>query len=477
MADVTAANVGMVMERAASAAAIFSQLDQAQVDRIVRAVYEAGFRERIRLAKMAREETGLGRWQDKVMKNVLATQFVYEGIRDLRTVGIIREDERLGLVEIAQPIGPILAIVPVTNPTSTVLFKVLIAMKTRNPIIVKPHRRAERCSHETARVCYEAALKADAPEDCVQWLGGMSREDTQSLMSHEKMALILATGGGSLVKAAYSSGTPAIGVGAGNVPVYIEGSADVPFAVDQILLSKTFDNGTVCASEQAVVVEKAIAERVISEFKAKRAHFLSKAEIGKLEAVAFDTRTRVMRMEVIGQEVAAIAAMAGITVPEETVLLIAPLEGVGEAYPLSHEILAPILAFYVADDFDHALRLSLDLNYNGGIGHTASIFSNNEARIREFSMLMNAGRVCVNLPSSQGAVGGLFNTLPTSFTLGCGTGGKNITTDNITAAHLINIQRITRRRVNERFERFDKRLYFDDGLDATAIETVYNLNY
>lgn len=477
MSETILRDVNQVMDKAAYAAAIFSQLDQEQVDRIVRAVYEAGFKNRIQLAKKAVEETGIGRWQDKVMKNVLATQFVYNDIKNLRTTGIISEDERLGIVEIAQPLGPILAIIPVTNPTSTILFKVLIAMKTRNPIIIKPHRRAEKCSFETARICYEAALAADAPEGCIQWLGSLSREETQQLMSHEKMALILATGGGSLVKAAYSSGTPAIGVGAGNVPVYIESSADIPFAVEQIFLSKTFDNGTVCASEQAIVAERAIADQVINEFKSRKARFLSPAEIKQLEPVVFDNHNQVMRVEVIGQAASAIAAMAGIDVPADTSLLLAPLEGVGEGYPLSYEILAPILAFYAADDFNHALKLCLDLNYNGGIGHTASIFSNNEAKIREFAMLMNAGRVCVNLPSSQGAVGGLFNTLRTSFTLGCGTGGKNITTDNISALNLLNIQRITRRRINDRFERFDKRLYFDESQEISAIEAEYNRNY
>jgi len=459
-----------VMQKATHAAAIFSQLSQEHTDRIVRAVYEAGFNNRVKLAKMAHEETGLGDWKDKVIKNVIATQFVYNDIKDLKTVGIISDDKESGIVEIAQPLGPIFAIIPVTNPTSTVLFKILIALKARNPIIIRPHTKAAKCSNETARICYEAALKADAPEDCIQWLDQTSREETQALMSHKDLALILATGGTGLVKASYSSGTPAIGVGAGNVPAFIEASADIPFSVEQIFISKTFDNGTICASEQAVVTEKSTADKVIAQFKARKAHFLTDEEIKKLESVAFDQEKGVMSMAVVGKTAVTIAKLAGIDVPADTRLLIAQLKGIGKEYPLSSEILAPILAFYTADDFDHAVNICIDLNFHGGIGHTVSLFSNNDEKINKFASVMNAGRIVVNMPSSQGAVGGVYNTLHPSLTLGCGTGGKNITTDNISAKHLLNIQRIARRRTNERLERFDKNLYFDESLDTGAIE-------
>ena len=463
--------------RASRAAAVFSQFTQEQTDRVVKAVYEAAFRNRVKLARLAAEETGLGKWQDKVIKNVVASQFVYEDIKDLKTVGIISEDPVTGIAEIAQPIGPILAIIPVTNPTSTTIFKILVSLKTRNPIIISPSRKAKRCSDEAARICYEAALEADAPEHCIQWLADCSRELTQAIMTHKSLALILATGGPGLVKSAYSSGTPAIGVGAGNVPVYIERSADIPFAVEQIMVSKLFDYGTVCASEQAVVVETAIADEVAAEFRRRKAYFLSEAEVAQLEPVAMNVDQGAMNPAVVGQSAAKIAHMAGLDVPADVELLIAPLKGVGPKWPLSSEILAPILAWYVVDGFQNAVNLCIDLNFHGGVGHTVSIFSNDDAKIKEFASLMNAGRIVVNTPSSQGAIGGIFNKLRPSLTLGCGTGGKNITTDNVSASHLLNIQRIARRRENQRLMKFNLGLYFDESLDPSAVAAAYNRNF
>ncbi len=470
--------VDETLGKACAAAAVFTQFDQEQIDRIVRAVFTAGLSHRVRLAKMACEETGLGKWQDKVWKNVLATLCVYDDIKQLKTVGIISEDPVSGITEIAQPLGPILAIIPVTNPTSTTLFKILIALKTRNPIIISGHHRATRCCRETVRICYEAALREDAPEDCIQFFDRGSREETRELMSDQRLALILATGGESVVKAAYSSSTPAIGVGAGNVPTFIERTADIPFAIDQILLSKTFDNGTVCASEQALVIDSEISGQVRDELVKRKVHFLSPGEIKLLEAVAYDRERQVMNADIIGQSVAGIAKMAGLTtIPLDASLLIAELEGVGDHLPISSEILAPILAYYEADSLDNAVNLCIDINYHGGIGHTASIFSNDDEKIKQFALLMNAGRVLVNTPSSQGAVGGIFNTLPTSFTLGCGTGGKNITTDNVTARHLLNIQRICRRRVNERIGHIEETMLFDEEIGAGPIEKAYYRNY
>jgi len=477
METVVNVDVNAVMEKATCAAAIFSQLDQAQTDHILRAVCEAGFNNRVRLAKLAYEETGIGKWEDKVIKNVVATQFVYESIRDMKTVGFISDDKERGITEVAQPIGPIFALIPVTNPTSTIFFKILIALKTRNPIIIGPHPKAMKCSIETARICYEAALKQDAPEDCIQWLDHTTMDDTHAIMGHKNLSLVLATGGSALVKAAYSSGTPALGVGPGNVPVFIEQSADIPFAVEQIIISKTFDNGTICASEQAIVVEKCITEEVKKHFIQKKAYFLNDEEVKQLEAVAFDPGRGIMNPKIVGKPAAFIANMAGIPVPDDTSLIIAPLKEVGKEHPLSSEILAPILAFYSVDDFDQAVNKCIDLNFHGGMGHTASLFSSDEIKIREFASIMNAGRIVVNTPSSQGAVGGLYNTLMPSFTLGCGTGGKNITTDNITAKHLINIQRIARRRENIRLEHFDKTLYFDESLNLNTIEKEFNRNY
>jgi acetaldehyde dehydrogenase / alcohol dehydrogenase len=471
------ATVDEYYRQANAAAAVFSQFTQEQTDRVVEAVYEAAFANRVKLAKLAQQETGIGKWQDKVIKNVVASQFVFEDIKNLRTVGILSDDPVTGIVEIAQPMGPIFAIIPVTNPTSTAIFKILIALKTRNPIILSGSPKAMGCIVETARLCYEAALEADAPEQCIQWVTESSHDLTQALMCHKSLALILATGGAGLVKTAYSSGTPALGVGAGNVPVYIERSADIPFAVEQIMISKLFDYGTICASEQAVVVEKEIADEVADEFRRRKAYFLSDAEVVQLSGVAFDTTRRVMNAAIVGQPAVKIAQMARLDVPADTELLMAPLAGVGPEWPLSSEILAPILAWYVAEGFQNAANLCIDLNFYGGIGHTVSVFSNDDARIKEFAMLMNAGRVVVNTPSSQGAVGGIFNALHPSFTLGCGTGGKNITTDNITACHLLNIQRIARRRENQRFMKFDLRQYYDESLSAKVIETAYNKNY
>jgi acetaldehyde dehydrogenase / alcohol dehydrogenase len=466
-----------IMEKAAFAAAIFSQLTQEHTDRIVRAVCEAGFKNRIRLAKLAYEETGIGVWQDKVIKNVVATQYVYENIKDLKTVGIISDDKESGITEIAQPIGPVFALIPVTNPTSTTMFKILIALKTRNPIIISSHHKAMKCSIETARVCYEAALEQDAPQDCIQWLEAKSSEDTRALMRHKKLSLVLATGGSSLVGAAYSSGTPALGVGPGNVPAYIEKSADIGFAVEQIFISKTFDNGTICASEQAIIVEKSISNQAIEEIKKRKGHFLSFEEVELLEQAVFDKERGLMNADIVGKPASFIAKLAGINAPEGTRLLIAPLKGVGKEHPISSEILAPVIAFYIADNFEHAVKLCIDLNYHGGIGHTVSIFSNDDNKIKEFAFLMNAGRILVNMPSSQGAVGGIYNTLPPSFTLGCGSGGKNITTDNITARHLLNIQRIARRRVNRRLADFDNSVYFDEKAGIQDVEKIFNRNY
>lgn len=472
-----ATSVDMYFERAQAAAAVFSQFSQEETDRVVKAVYEAAFRNRVGLAKFACEETGLGRWQDKVIKNAVASQFVYDDIKDQKTVGVIADDPIRGITEIAQPVGPILAIIPVTNPTSTAIFKILIALKTRNPIILSPSRKAKRCSDAAAQICYDAALAADAPEHCIQWLDECSRELTQAIMCHPSLALILATGGSGLVKSAYSSGTPTIGVGAGNVPVYIERSADVPFAVEQILISKLFDYGTICASEQALVVERDIAAAVKAEFARRKACFLTPPQVAQLEQVAFDAKQGLMNPAIVGQPAAKIAQMAGLELPADVQLLLAPLKGVGPQWPLSSEILAPILAWYEADDFSSAVNLCIDLNFHGGMGHTVSIFSNDDTRIREFAGLMNAGRIVVNTPSSQGAVGGIYNMLHPSLTLGCGTGGKNITTDNVTASHLLNIQRIARRRENQRLMHFDTNLYCDESLDAAAVAAVYNRNF
>jgi acetaldehyde dehydrogenase/alcohol dehydrogenase len=465
-------DVEKIMDQAVAAAEAFRRLGQEETDRIVEAVYKAGFKNRVRLAKLACEETKLGRWEDKVIKNAIATRFVYNDIKGQKTVGVIADDPKQEIVEVAEPVGPIFAITPVTNPTSTVLFKIIISMKSRNPIIIRPHGAAKDCSVEAARVCYEAALRAGAPENCIQWVRTSTREEALALMAHRKTALILATGSVELVRAAHRSGNPAIGIGPGNVPVYIGKSADVPFAVEQIFISKTFDNGTICASEQAIVANRANADEVIAEFKKRKAYFLSQEEIERLEPVAFNKEQKVMRAEVIGQPATKIAEMAGIKVPADTTLLIAPLEEVGIHSPLSLEILAPILAFYVAEDFEQAIRLCRQINHHGGLGHTCSIFSQNEERIEYFASAINAGRILVNTPASQGALGGTYNRLRPSFMLACGTSGKNTTTDNISAKHLLNIHRIARRQVCPCIEQDFIKHYLDESLDDVDIEKI-----
>ncbi len=471
------AAVQEIMDRAVAAAQAFRRLNQKQTDTIVRAVYLAALGQRVQLARMAHEETGLGVWQDKVIKNVIATQLVYEDIKEQKTVGVISEDARSGIVEVAQSLGPILAFIPVTNPTSTTLFKILIAMKTRNPLIISPPQAASRCTAAAAELCYQAALSAGAPEHCLQWLNRPSPATVEELMRQPRLALILATGTDTLVRKAYSSGTPTIGVGPGNVPVYIGRTADIPFAVSSIIASKTLDNGTICASEQAVVVKEETAEEVIAEFKRQRAYFLSAEEIEKVGRIAYDAERGMMTPTVVGQSVQHIARSAGVEVPPETVLLIARLAGVGREYPLSAEILAPILAFYIEKDFDAAIKRCSEITHFGGRGHTAVIYSNTDERIEYFSQTIDASRILVNIASTYGALGGIENTLSPSFTLGCGSGGRNSTTDNISARHLLNIHRITRRRPNPRWLKFDQQKYFEETLTAEEIEMDFNRNF
>jgi acetaldehyde dehydrogenase/alcohol dehydrogenase len=466
-----------IIRKATEAAREFGTLDQKQTDTIVRAVYLAALERRVELARMAHEETGLGVWQDKVIKNVIATQLVYEDIRAQRTVGVISADARNGIEEVARPIGPILGFIPVTNPTSTTFFKILIAMKTRNPLIISPPAGARRSTTVAADLCYKAALQAGAPEHCIQWIEKASEETIGELMSDNHLALILATGTNSIVRKAYRSGTPTIGVGPGNVPVYIGRTADIPFAVRNIIESKTFDNGSVCASEQAVVVKRDVEADAYAEFRRQGAYFLSPEETEKVAQIAYDHDRQIMRATVVGQSVETIAAKAGIAVPTGTVLLMARLAGVGPDFPLSAEILAPILAFYVEKDFDEAIQRCSEITRFGGVGHTAVIYSNTDERIQYFASVIEAARILVNMPSTCGALGGMFNTLSPSFTLSCGSGANNTTTDNITVRHLLNIHRITRRRPNPRWMGFDQTKYLDESLAAHLIDSEYSRNY
>lgn len=465
-----------LIHKASIAAGIYSELDQEETNRIIAAICAAALKNRVSLAKMACQETGIGIWEHKAIKNTLAAKLVYEDIRNERTVGVLSHNEATGITDIAQALGPIVAVIPTTNPTSTVIFKSLITAKTQNPIIFSPHPAAMKSTVEAARICYSAALEAGAPDDCIQWVPESSKELTNALMSHPQTALVLATGGPSLVKAAYSSGTPAIGVGSGNVPVYVEASADIPFTVENILASKTFDNGTVCASEQAIVVEKKIAAALKKEFEKQGGYFPNKDESKKLGSLCVNPETGLMNPKIVGRSAEVIAKMAEIKVPSGTVCLLAEQKEIGPDHPLSGEILAPVLAWYEADGFDAALKLCIELNYRGGIGHTASIYSNDEERIRDFGRLMNAGRIVVNTPSSQGGVGGIFNTIHPSLTLGCGAGGKNITAENITAKHLFNVKKVCHRRPNDRWFALPNDKIIDEKISAEEIDRLYFRN-
>ncbi|MBT3241871.1 MAG: aldehyde dehydrogenase family protein [Bacteroidetes bacterium] len=464
-----------IMTRAKIACEIFGQYNQEKVDKIVRAVYEAGFNQRIQLARMACEETGIGKWEDKTAKNIIATRYLYHDIKDIKTAGIISENSGRQITEVAKPIGPIFAITPITNPTSTALFKILIALKTRNPIIIRPHGAAKKCTVEAARICYEAALKAGAPEDCIQWVRRSTPDQTLEMMRHKRVALVFATGSVSLVRAAYQSGNPAIGGGPGNVPVYIGRSADIPFAVEQIILSKTFDYGTICASEQSLIVRELKEEELVKEFTKRKAWFLSEEEKKAVERIAFNTSQKSMAVEVIGQPAWKIAEKAGFSIPKDTSVLIGRYQNnqVGPDFPLSLEILAPILALYVVNSFEEAISQCKKIVHFGGIGHTISIFSNEENKILHFAEVTKAGRLLVNQPASQGALGGTFNGLNPSLTLATGAGGKTLTTDNITVRHLMNIQRLARRKVTPCVPDFND-FYLDENKGLKEIEADCN---
>jgi acetaldehyde dehydrogenase/alcohol dehydrogenase len=466
-----------LLENATAAAAAFRQLDQEATDRIVRAVYLRALDERIVLARMAAEETALGDWRDKVLKNVIATQLVYEDIKDQRTVGVIASDPCGGLVEVAQPIGPVLGFVPVTNPSATTIFKILIALKTRNPLIISPPQAARRTCVAAAECCYEAALAAGAPEHAIQWLVKPSPRILDELMADRRLALILATGTTRLVQKALQTGRPVLGVGPGNVPAYIGASADIRFAVESILESKLLDNGTVCASEQAVVVKEKVAAAVITAFEAAGGYFLDAAQAEAVGRIAFDRERGTMTAGVVGQPAARIAESAGFTVPAGTRVLLARLDAVGPQQPLSAEILAPILAFYVEPDFDQAIRRCSEITRYGGTGHTAVIYSNDDERIEYFSRAIDAGRILVNVPSTQGALGGMVTSLDPSFMLSCGPGGGNVTMDNISARHLLNIHRIARRRPNPKWMALAREEYLDETLSAAELARRFHRNF
>jgi acetaldehyde dehydrogenase (acetylating) len=427
-----------LVEAAHRAQAQVAEFDQAKIDRICEAMARAALADAARLGAMAVEETGYGVPADKQEKNRFAAEDVWNYFRGLRTKGVVSETK--DVVEIASPRGVVAGIIPSTNPTSTAIFKILIAIKSRNTVVLSPHPSAAKCINETARVMRDAGVKEGLPADAIGCMSTATIEGTETLMKHKQTAVILATGGIGLVRAAYSSGKPAFGVGPGNVPVCVERTADVPKAVQDILTGKCFDNGTICASEQAVVCDAPIEQAVREQFKLQGAHFLSAAEADQLGKIVA-TPQRSLNPAIVGKSVEVIAKMAGLTVPPGTRCLLADVAGVGREHPLSMEKLSPILAFYVVDGLEKCAQRSKEVLAYGGMGHTAGIHTRSREAAVKFGAEMPASRITVNTPTTHGAIG--FSTaLPPSMTLGCGSWGGNVTSDNVSPLHLMDIKRV-----------------------------------
>src|SRR5215831_2891305 len=427
-----------LVEAAHQAQLEVARYDQAKIDRICEAMSKAALREAARLGAMAVEETGYGVPADKQEKNRFAAEDVWNYFRGLRTKGVVSESK--DVVEIASPRGVVAGIIPSTNPTSTAIFKILIAIKSRNAVVLSPHPSAAKCINETARVMREAGIKEGLPADAIGCMTPATIEGTEALMKHKLTAVILATGGIGLVRAAYSSGKPAFGVGPGNVPVFVERSADVAKAVQDILTGKCFDNGTICASEQSVVVDAPIESAVREQFKLQGGHFLSAGEAEQLAKIVA-TPQRTLNPRIVGKSVEVIAGMADISVPPGTRCLMADVGGVGREYPLSMEKLSPILAFYVEDGIERSAARCNEILHYGGMGHTAGVHTRSREAAVRYGAEMPASRVTVNTPTTHGAIG--FSTaLPPSMTLGCGSWGGNVTSDNVSPLHLMDIKRV-----------------------------------
>ncbi|WHY79093.1 bifunctional acetaldehyde-CoA/alcohol dehydrogenase [Neobacillus sp. WH10] len=441
----------------------FRCFSQEMVDEIVKQMALKALENHKYLAKLAVEETKRGVYEDKVFKNMFATECIYNNIRDMKTVGVISENENEGIVEIAEPVGVIAGIIPITNPTSTIIFKSLISLKTRNPIIFAFPRYAQKCCTITAELLREAAIKAGAPENCIQWIEIPSHEAFQSLMKHSKISLILATGGPNLVKAAYSSGKPAIGVGAGNVPCYIEKSADIKRAVNDLILSKTFDNGMICASEQALIIDKEIYDEVRQELITNNCYFLNDEERQMVEQITIDPKHTTLNPMIVGLPAYLIAKMAGINVPINTKILIAELDGVGPKYPLSCEKLSPLLACYKVNSFAEGLLIAEETLEYGGLGHSAAIHTADQNLVDIFALRMKAGRIIINTPSTHGAIGDIYNTSLPSLTIGCGTYGGNSVSQNVGAANLINIKKVAKRRNMTQWFKVPSQIFFEQN--------------
>ena len=450
----------------------FSTYTQEQVDKIFFAAATAANRARIPLAKMAVEETGMGVVEDKVIKNHYAAEYIYNAYKNTKTCGLIEENKAFGTMKYADPIGVIAAVIPTTNPTSTAIFKTLIALKTRNGIIISPHPRAKKCTAEAARIVLEAAVAAGAPEGIISWIDAPSLPMTNLVM--KEADIILATGGPGMVKAAYSSGKPALGVGAGNTPAIIDESADIRLAVNSIIHSKTFDNGMICASEQSCIVDKKIYKQVKDEFKNRGCYFLKGDELDKVRKTMIINGS--LNARIVGQSATAIAALAGVKVPEGTKILIGEVQSVDISEEFAHEKLSPVLAMYESEDFEDALSKAERLIADGGYGHTASIYLNETAEREKtdiFAKRMKTCRILVNTPSSFGGIGDLYNfNLAPSLTLGCGSWGGNSVSENVGVKHLLNIKTVAKRRENMLWFRAPQKVYIKKGCLPVALDEV-----
>lgn len=450
---------------------IFATYSQEQIDKIFKAAATAADKMRIPLAKMAVEETGMGIVEDKVIKNHYAAEYIYNAYRDTKTCGVIEEDAVYGIKKIAEPIGLVAAVIPTTNPTSTAIFKTLIALKTRNAIIISPHPRAKNCTIAAAKVVLEAAVKAGAPEGIIGWIDTPSLELTNIVMAEAD--IILATGGPGMVKAAYSSGKPALGVGAGNTPVIIDDTADIRLAVNSIIHSKTFDNGMICASEQSVTVLDSVYDKVKKEFAYRGCYFLKGDELDKVRKTILINGA--LNAKIVGQKAATIAAMANVTVPEETKILIGEVDSVDISEEFAHEKLSPVLAMYRAKTFDEAIAKAEQLVADGGYGHTSSLYINTseKEKMEKHASAMKTCRILINTPSSQGGIGDLYNfKLTPSLTLGCGSWGGNSVSENVGVKHLINIKTVAERRENMLWMRTPEKVYFKKGCMPVALDEL-----
>jgi acetaldehyde dehydrogenase/alcohol dehydrogenase len=436
-----------LVRQARLAAAVFTQYTQEQVDNIVKAMTLAAIEAASDLAISAHNETRMGVIEDKTLKNYVASEFHYHQIKNAKTVGVIKEYAEDNLVEIAEPVGVILALSPVTNPTSTVIFKSIAAAKTRNSIIFSPHLMAANSSNEAAKIVYEAALAAGAPKGFIGWVekSARLRRETELMMVHPEVDLIFATGGTQMVRAASSSGKPCLGVGSGNTPVYIHKTANPSSAAMDVIISKTFDNGTECPSEQTLVIDREIGADLLAEFKRLGCYVCTTDEVSKIIEVAIDARTGSMNYKAVGQPANFIAEMAGLEVPPDTKIILCPLEGELRNHKLAVEKLMPVLGYVFVDSVDEGINRALDVNYAGGTGHTAGIFSEDESVVERFATAINAGRIIVNSPCCIGGLGGIYNNLNTTLSFGCGTGGGNITSDNVGIKNLLNYKRVPKR--------------------------------